>query len=60
MITINESVGTAEVCVICSELPQREILVNLNEQPGTAQGTILSYTHHHFFTIKQIHMQLCL
>lgn len=46
MIAVSESVGTAQVCVVCSELPEREILINLNEQPGTAQGTLFSYTLH--------------
>lgn len=39
MIAVNESMGTAQVCVVCSELPEREILINLNEQLGTAQGS---------------------
>ena len=46
MIAVNESVGTAQVCVVCSELPEREILINLNEQLGSAQGTVPSNTHH--------------
>ena len=40
MIAVNESVGTAQVCVVSSELPEREILININAQPGTAQGAI--------------------
>ena len=39
MTTVNESVGAVEVCVVCSELPQREVLVNLEQQLGTATGT---------------------
>ncbi len=45
MIAVGESVGTAQVCVVCSELPEREILINLNEQLGTAQGTVLTRVH---------------
>ena len=41
MITVNESDGIAEVCVVCSELPQREILVNLEQQFGTATGSYI-------------------
>ena len=41
MITVNESDGIAEVCVACSELPQREILVNLEQQSGTATGSYI-------------------
>ena len=47
MIAVNESVGRAQVCVVCSELPEREIVISLNEQTGTAQGTII--THHQTF-----------
>ena len=43
MIAVNESMGTAQVCVVCSELPEREIMINLSEQTGTAQGTIATY-----------------
>ena len=50
MIAVNESVGIAQVCVVCSELPEREILINLNEQLGTAQGTIPSNTHHQTYS----------
>ena len=51
MTTVNESIGAVEVCVICSELPQREIMVDLEQELGTAAGT--NATHIRASTILQ-------
>ena len=47
MVVVNESVGVAQVCVVCSELPEREILIDLVEQTGTAQGTSYCYAFYY-------------
>ena len=38
MVTVNEGEGNAQVCIVCMELPEREILIILELQNGTAQG----------------------
>lgn len=38
-ITVGEGVSSTQICVVCSELPEREIAVNLDAIVGTAQGT---------------------
>ena len=58
MIAVDENAGITQVCVVCGELPDREILITLEEQTGTAQGTmiILLYVYiTHFPSHKQIH-----
>ena len=55
MVVVNESVGVAQVCVVCSELPEREILIDLVEQAGTARGTIVVHSASTFAPFKSIH-----
>lgn len=42
MVTVNEGEGNAQVCIFCMELPEREIVIILESENGTAQG---KYSH---------------
>lgn len=47
MVTVNENEGNVEVCIVCMELPEREILITLESQNGTAQGKYSGASHYY-------------
>ena len=64
MVTVNEGEGATQVCITCSELPEREIIITLETQPGTAQGkyyvrqNLINYHSLHFGLHTQLQIFL--